>query len=320
MLNLTNHNIAMKRSLLVSVFALISLITITASGQTQRGFSFQGYARDFEGAALASQTITVRFSIYPQGGSNEFQEEQTVTTDPYGVYQVVIGATQMNNFSKLPFGTKNYWLKVETRANGQDFTETSNTQLLAVPYAKSAELALNGVPPGTILPFAGPKGNIPAGFLPCDGGLVSRTAYPDLYNAIGDSWGSSGASFRLPDLRGMFLRGQDDGANQDPDNGSRTARYSGGATGNNVGSYQNDIFGSHNHGGSTGTAGAHNHSVSRPDGWAEAGGSYWQDIVTKGSWTSVNTSTDGNHSHSISNSGGSETRPRNAAVYYIIKY
>jgi hypothetical protein len=318
------HNInCMKKFTIVPVVVLLCLMAFAAAAQTQRGFSFQGYARDFEGAALASQSVTVRFSIYPQGGSNEFQEEQTVSTDPYGVFQVMIGWTQLTNFSKIPFGTKNYWLRVETKANGQDYAEISNTQLLAVPYAKSAELALNGVPPGTILPFAGPKGNIPAGFLACDGTLVTRTAYPELYNAIGDIWGSSGTSFRLPDLRGMFMRGQDDGANQDPDVSGRYARYPGSAAGNSVGSYQGDVFGSHNHSGNTSNAGNHTHHWNRGlEGDDSGSGGSHAEYTRIGGGVDDAIGWAGDHSHNlnINNNGGSETRPRNASVYYIIKY
>jgi microcystin-dependent protein len=313
----------MKKFTVVPVVVLMCLMAFAAAAQTQRGFSFQGYARDFEGAALASQSVTVRFSIYPQGGSNEFQEEQTVSTDPYGVFQVMIGSTQLTNFSKIPFGTRNYWLRVETKANGQDYAEISNTQLLAVPYAKSAELALNGVPPGTILPFAGPKGNIPAGFLACDGGLVTRTAYPELYNAIGDVWGSSGASFRLPDLRGMFMRGQDDGANQDPDVNGRYARYPGSAAGNSVGSYQGDVFGSHNHSGNTSNAGNHTHRWNNGiEGDDSGSGGSHPEYTRIGGGVDDAIGWAGDHSHNlnINNNGGSETRPRNASVYYIIKY
>lgn len=63
------------------------------------------------------------------------------------------------------------------------------------------------LPAGMIQPFAGPTNNVPAGWLPCDGRTVDAGDYPKLYAAIGNSWGGSGNSFKLPDLRGKTLWG-----------------------------------------------------------------------------------------------------------------
>ncbi len=125
------------------------------------------------------------------------------------------------------------------------------------------------VPPGSVMPFAG--GTVPAGWLKCDGRVVSSKTYPRLYAAIGTSWGAGytrtyttneedgsitvedikgNGDFNLPDLRGVFLRGVNgDRADSfvDLDNGSRTNLVNGGALGNAVGSYQEDEFKSHVH-------------------------------------------------------------------------
>lgn len=60
---------------------------------------------------------------------------------------------------------------------------------------------------GFIKPYAGTS--IPDGYLLCDGSAVSRTAYPELFAAIGTVWGEGDGSstFNVPDLRGFFLRG-----------------------------------------------------------------------------------------------------------------
>jgi microcystin-dependent protein len=72
-------------------------------------------------------------------------------------------------------------------------------------------------PPGTVVAFAG--GTIPVGWLLCDGRAVSQADYPELAAALGTSWGpaDAGGSFTLPDFRGQFLRGVDDGLGVDPD-------------------------------------------------------------------------------------------------------
>lgn len=55
--------------------------------------------------------------------------------------------------------------------------------------------------------------------LACDGSTVSEVTYADLFAEIGTLWnigGEPGGEFRLPDWRGKFPRGWDDGAGVDP--------------------------------------------------------------------------------------------------------
>jgi microcystin-dependent protein len=314
--HITTINIFYMRSTLLSFIFALFFVGLASAQFADKGFSFQGYARDFEGAALGSQTISVKFSVYPQGKAVVYEEAFSLTTDPYGVFHAVIGSSRPADFAKIDWPSANHWLKVEVKAQGGDYVEISNSSLLSVPYANAA---FNGVPSGTIMAFGGSKDKIPAGFVACDGTEYQNSQLPGLFAAIGYSWGGNGSStFRVPDLRGQFLRGQNDNSGVDPDAGGRYAK-NGGKSGDNVGSFQGDQFRSHNHGGSTSTDGNHSHSVPRYDGWAEASGTYWGDIVTKNGSGSVNSSTNGNHSHTISSNGGSETRPTNASVYYIIK-
>lgn len=105
-------------------------------------------------------------------------------------------------------------------------------------------------PYGGVVPFAGPPSTVSSGWRMCDGSNVSIQSYPKLFAAIGYAWGGSGDVFRVPDLRGQFLRGVDNGAGVDPDAGDRDAKYTGGAGGSNVGSYQEDGFQCHGHEGS----------------------------------------------------------------------
>jgi microcystin-dependent protein len=103
------------------------------------------------------------------------------------------------------------------------------------------------VPPGTILEFGGVA--VPAGFLPCDGTLVSRAQYPRLFAAIGTAFGAGDGvtTFHLPDFRGRFARGRDGGAGRDPEAGGRGPSNGGGNAGDAVGSLQGDQFRSHRH-------------------------------------------------------------------------
>jgi len=57
----------------------------------------------------------------------------------------------------------------------------------------------------------------PSGWLKANGAAVSRTTYAALFAAIGTTFGAGDGSstFNLPDLRGEFVRGLDDGRNVD---------------------------------------------------------------------------------------------------------
>lgn len=62
---------------------------------------------------------------------------------------------------------------------------------------------------GTVSPYAGET--LPAGWLLCDGSAVARTSYPNLFSAIGVTWGVGDGvnTFNLPNLSARFLIGTD---------------------------------------------------------------------------------------------------------------
>jgi len=158
-------------------------------------------------------------------------------------------------------------------------------------------------PSGTVIAFAGPKTKVPAGWVLCDGSLYDRTQamYRNLFNSIGTSWGGDGANkFAVPDLRGLFLRGVADAVDVDPEKNergpSRPDLLAQGNKGNDVGSKQDDIFESHYHSYTDRQEGAGNDADRDRDVGLNK-------VETK----------------NTANTGGSETRPKNAYVYYIIK-
>jgi len=59
-------------------------------------------------------------------------------------------------------------------------------------------MEFNPFPVGLVLPFA--ADTPPAAFLLCDGASYDTETYPELFNAIGYSFGGSGAAFNVPDL------------------------------------------------------------------------------------------------------------------------
>ena len=64
-----------------------------------------------------------------------------------------------------------------------------------------------GVAAGFIMPYAGT--GLQEGWLDCDGSAVSRTMYPDLFAAIGTTWGAGDGSttFNLPRSEDLMLQG-----------------------------------------------------------------------------------------------------------------
>tara|TARA_Y100001963_G_scaffold122832_1_gene172410 strand:- start:1611 stop:3488 length:1878 start_codon:yes stop_codon:yes gene_type:complete len=158
------------------------------------------------------------------------------------------------------------------------------------------------MPVGSIIQTGGTK--VPSGFLYCDGSAISRTTYSTLFNSISTNFGNGDTSttFNVPDLRGYFLRGQDDGSSHDPDDGSRTA-ISGGNTGDNIGSYQADQNASHTHSGAILSAQSTQYRT-----------------VSYSASADGNLATGNNFSSSVNATGGNQSNPRNVYVRYYIKY
>lgn len=59
--------------------------------------------------------------------------------------------------------------------------------------------------------FVWPSDTVPEGYLECAGQTISRTTYADIFSEIGTTYGVGDGSttFKLPDLRGEFIRGWD---------------------------------------------------------------------------------------------------------------
>lgn len=84
--------------------------------------------------------------------------------------------------------------------------------LLLTPQAAKAMIdnALSGqtdsgVPSGVMVPFAGKT--VPDGWLLCNGASLAKASYPDLFTAIGYTWGGSGNTFYLPNYNGRHILG-----------------------------------------------------------------------------------------------------------------
>lgn len=157
-------------------------------------------------------------------------------------------------------------------------------------------------PPGAMMAFAGPVA--PAGWWLCDGKAVNSADYPELFKAIGSSWGDGGDGagplFNIPDMRGLFPRGVDSGAKRDPEAEARTAITQGGNTGDRVGAVQEFST-----------------SVPKKPVQMPATRYYYTGGLVGGSRDIAENPTLG----PITLQGGdAETRPRNVGVNWIVKY
>jgi microcystin-dependent protein len=295
----------MKKIISFSFFFLA--ICSIALAQIPQGINYQAVARDANGNAQTNATIAIRFTIRKTSttGTIQWQElHSPITTNSMGQFNCVIGNGVRQNvstlalFSDINWASDIHFLEVELQTGLFTFVSLGNSPLLSVPYALTAP---DPTPAGVISAFGGVAA--PDGYLLCNGQAVSRTGvYAKLFAAIGVAYGAGDGSttFNLPDFRGMFLRGLDGAAGNDPNSATRTASATGGNTGNNVGSKQTDELKSHSHTLTFASAFASiNASSPGTTGFAVSGSS------------STNT---------IQNTGGSETRPKNVYVNYIIKY
>jgi rhizosphere induced protein len=188
--------------------------------------------------------------------------------------------------------------QVSSKFNSAENVVTELSQVLSTNATFLENIRkIPSIPVGSIVPFAGP--DIPDKFRLCDGGSLERNSYSDLFKAIGASWGAIDQQhFSLPDLRGRFLRGVDQGSNRDP--GDRSASGPAGNT-TGLGSVQEDQTGPHKHG----------LSIEARHGPGHANG-------TAGFSSAENRSYLFPH-YSTLDLDTKETRPKNAAVYWIIK-
>jgi hypothetical protein len=295
--------------------------------------NYQGKLTDAAGAPLGGAeggVFTLRFEIFPvaTGGNATWAETRTANVVG-GVFNVVLGGNgSTNTVGDLgaAFTGKDRFLQT-TVVSGPGVaspqTLLPRQQLASVPFAFEtntaafADVAARAVtsddsskfggqdpafysPPGTIVAYIGDVA--PSGWYLCHGGEVPRGGVnAQLESIIGQKFGlatNAATHFKLPDFRGLFLRGVDRGKGVDPDRSVRGPLHTGGATGDAVGSYQADEIKSHSHPYRDTTIGD------------------WRGLSVDGSGTTTEYWAWG----ATSLTGGNETRPKNVYVNYIIKY
>ena len=230
----------------------------------------------------------------------------TGTVDSAG--DIVMGGT---GALKLPNGTT---AQRPTAATGQIRFNNTTTEFEGYNGSAWGGLA-SGVPVGTILAHA--ANTPPSGFLECNGSNISRSTYATLFSTISTTFGvgDGSSTFALPDLRGQFIRGW---ANTGSTDASRA-----------FGSTQTDQNKNHTH--TTDSTSLTGGIRKISEGFGAGGSATGVFTKTQDGTNSITGSSstsavggvdfDGTHTHTISSSGGgTEARPTNLALMYIIKF
>lgn len=310
----------MKKTLFILAF--MAVIAVNAQNNSGLGFNYQAVVRNVNGVLLADTDVNLRVSLYPgqYAIAPTWVETHQVHTDYSGCFGITVGKGERDNnsivqsYSDVNFSGIYYWWKIEI-LEGNSYREINYSQLPSAPYAEVAYNAM--IPAGVIVPYGGE--NIPAGWLLCDGSPVSRSNYSKLYEAIGICWGNGDGTttFNLPDMRGMFLRGvSGDSGNDEDAEGRLVLNDNGGNTGNNVGSYQGDAIRN-----ITGTMTPVRGEQSLPSVHTTSGAFESTNSGANGGarteWRGASTVTfDASRVVPV----GSDNRPKNVYVNYIIKY
>jgi rhizosphere induced protein len=149
-----------------------------------------------------------------------------------------------------------------------------------------------------------PVNNIEAqGWMLCDGRWLDTNSYTELYAVLGGLYGERDNNniqqFRIPDYRGLFLRGFDANAGMDPNAADRLSPQ-GKSAENCVGSLQCDALQDH----------VHRYNTSDPAGISQQGQAACITTTTK----------DTTSPQSPARVSKNETRPRNIATNYVIRF
>jgi hypothetical protein len=189
----------MKR-LFFSVFVTL-LFSLSALAQSE-GINFQGVARNAEGEVLVSRKINLRISILlgSESGAVAYMETRQATTNPQGVFAVVVGddkaLTKSINFSTINWTPAPKFIKVEMDPNaGSNYLVMGTSRLQAVPFAFHAY----GVDASNV-----------KGVLPASKGGTGVTSITDLKTSLGlDNFSNAALDTKVDKVAGKGLSSND---------------------------------------------------------------------------------------------------------------
>ena len=189
----------MKR-LFYCVFVTL-LFSLSAFAQNE-GISFQGLARNAAGEVLVSQKISLRLSILldTESGAVAYVETRQVTTNPQGIFSLVVGddkaLTKSTIFSSIKWNSAPKFIKVEMDPNGgTSYVAMGTTRLQAVPFAFYAY----GVDASNV-----------KGLLPVASGGTGVASISELKTSLGlDTFNSAALDTKVDKIAGKGLSSND---------------------------------------------------------------------------------------------------------------
>lgn len=167
-----------------------------------------------------------------------------------------------------------------------------------------ANNVVQSTPVGVIEAFAGV--NSPAGWLFCDGSAISRIQYPELFSALGTTYGSGDGSttFNLPDLRGRMPFGK--GTHADV---ASLGQNEGASLANRRPKHQHTVYDP-------------NHSHQQYLGWSGSGNvlPYWDGNTSRGIYGGGNTGPTSTGIKINPEGASSSSSPQDAPPYLVVNY
>lgn len=177
--------------------------TINGNAGTTAGTNFIGTTDAVDLAVFTNSTEKMRITSAGNIGIG--------TTNPNTSAIVDMVATNLG--FAMPRTTTAQRLAIAIPAEG---LQVYDTDLKGFYFFNGSNWNCVTTPAGTVDFFA--NATAPVGYLECNGQAVSRTQYPELFAAIGVLYGPGDGTttFNVPDLRGEFIRGTDNGRGIDP--------------------------------------------------------------------------------------------------------
>lgn len=195
-------------------FPNVTMQPVESGGLPPKGMDFNGIFNALSDTAVHLQ----------KGGFFYFDKAYS---DSFGGYQtgaILISddntklfiSTSDNNTNNPNQNTKGWKILAGVGVNADTATKLQATcKINGVEFDGSTDI--NATPAGAVQFFA--MSTAPVGWVKANGAAVSRALYANLFAAIGTTFGAGDGenTFNLPDLRGEFLRGWDDGRGVDPE-------------------------------------------------------------------------------------------------------
>ncbi len=137
---------------LVFFFSVFIFFVIQLSGQYfPGGINYQAIARDNSGNELKNKNIDVKITIISDNpsGDTEYAETHSITTDGFGLFNIVIGQGSFvlgkkSSLSDIGWGNSPKYMKVEVDF-GNGYLSMGTMPFLAVPYALHSGTASNAL-------------------------------------------------------------------------------------------------------------------------------------------------------------------------------